>query len=204
MTFRDNLRAKLAKPSASAEDPALPLARTNTEAHIYMDMRPCVCGSASFPRNNSVIEAAGDLASRYEGDCAQCGALREFVFRLPEEIRLPGPAVSFGAGDRSELLDAGEWLFIADRYARIVPAKVVPGIEAGRVARQQLQTAAAALDEVLAFVPEGADAVPYESLRSERGRAVYNEQPGRFSRGRLEVVRDTYHQILAEMGATAG
>lgn len=204
MKFRDKLRVKHGKPSISAEEPALPLARTNAEAHIYMDMHPCACGEGNFPRNSSVIEAAGDLASRYEGDCAQCEALRQFVFRVPEEVRLPGPGVSFGAGDRSELLDAGEWLFIADRYARIVPAKVVPGTEAGRVARQQLQTAAAAMDEALAFVPGGADAVPYESLRSERGRAVYNEQPGRFSRGRLEVIRDTYRQILADMDATTG
>lgn len=205
MKLAKSLRTKLGKTSAPPAEPTLPLARTNAEAHIYMDMHPCVCGESSFARDSAVIEAAGDLASRYEGSCPGCGALRQFVFRVPEEVILPRPgAVVFGAGGSSELLDAGEWLFVAGRYARIAPAKVVPGTEAARVARQQLATAAAAMDEVLAFIPKGANAVPYKSLRSKRGRAVYKEQPGRFRRERLEVVRDTYRRILTEMDATTG
>ncbi len=53
----------------------------------------------------------------------------------------------------SELLDAGEWLFVAERYASIVPGQVVPGTEAARIARQQLATAEAAMGEVLNFLP---------------------------------------------------
>lgn len=204
MKLVQSLRTKLGKTSALPAEPTLPLARNPAESHIYMDMHPCVCGEAKFARDSAVIEAAGDLASRYEGSCPGCGAQRQFVFRLPDDLIPPPPGAVFGAGGPSELLDAGEWLFVADRYARIVPAKVVPGTEAARVGRQQLATAAAAMDEVLAFIPKGADAVPRKALRSERGRAVYDQEPGRFRRERLEVVRDTYRQILTDMDATTG
>ena len=140
-----------------------------------MDLHPCACGNGAFERNSSVIEVDGDLASRYVGACSGCGERREFVFAIPQDVRLPSPgSVVFGYGGQSELLDAGEWLFVADRYARATPAKHEPGTEAARQARQQVATAAAAMGEVLAFVPEGADAVPYESLRTDRGREVFD------------------------------
>lgn len=176
------------------------MARTNAEAHIYMDMHACDCGDSKFERNNTVIEVDGDLASRYTGPCSACGQTREFVFALPEHISVPLPGtVVFGDGSPSELLDAGEWMFVADRYARAAPGRVPTGIEESRKARQLVATAAAAMDEVLAFVPSDEDMVPYEALRSERGRAVYDEEPGRFFQDRLEIVRDTYRQIVTEM-----
>ena len=165
-----------------------------------MDLHPCECGEADFERNSSVIEYEGDLASRYVGVCSACGRPREFLFAIPAEVTLPPPgSVIFGVDIPSELLDPGEWLWVADRYARVAPAKTTPGTEAARVARQQVATAAAAMDEVLKFIPDGEDMVSYEALRTERGRSVYDEQPGRFYRDRLEVVRDTYRQIVAEL-----
>ena len=73
--------------------------------------------------------------------------------------------------------------------------------DAAREARHQVATAEAAMAEVLAFVPPGEDMVPYEALRTDRGRAVYDKQPGRFYQGRIEVVRDTYRKIVAEFDA---
>lgn len=181
-----------------------PLARTNAEAHIYMDLHPCDCGDGDFDRASSVIEVDGDLASRYSGICNGCAKVREFIFAIPEHIYLPKPgSVVFGDGSPSQLIDPGEWLFVADRYARVAPGKTTPGTEDARLARQQVATAAAAMDEVLAFVPEGADAVPYEAMRTDRGRSVYDEQPGRFYSDRLSVVRDTYRQIVAELDAAS-
>lgn len=178
------------------------MARTNAEAHIYLDLHPCECGSADFSRQSSVIEVDGELASEYRGACAGCGRDRAVVFRLPEQVILPGAGeVVFGTGSASELLDAGEWMWVADAYARATPDGAPAGSPAGRRARQQVATAAAAMDEVLAFIPDGQDAVPFDSLRSTRGRAVYDAEPGRFYRDRLEVVRDTYREILAEIDA---
>jgi len=169
-----------------------------------MDLHPCDCGDGNFHRASSVIEVDGDLASRYAGICRGCAQMREFIFALPQDIKLPGPGkVVFGDGSPSQLVDPGEWLFVADRYASVAPANTTPGTEEARLARQQVATAAAAMDEVLAFVPEGEDAVPYEALRTERGRTVYDAQPGRFYSDRLTVVRDTYRQIVVELDAAA-
>ena len=110
--------------------------------------------------------------------------------------------IAFGDGTPSELLDPGEWLWVADRYARVFPADV---LDLDLPARQQARntaTAAAAMDEVLTFVRAGGQAVPARAFRSERGREVYAREPGRFARDRLVVVRDTYRQILAEQRAT--
>ncbi len=150
-----------------------------------------------------MIQAGNELASRYSGYARGCDTYREFVFRLPAQILPSQPEViAFGDGTPSELLDPGEWLWVADRYARVFPADV---LDLDLPARQQARntaTAAAAMDEVLTFVRAGGQAVPARAFRSERGREVYAREPGRFARDRLVVVRDTYRQILAEQRAT--
>lgn len=182
---------------------ALPLARTNAEAHLFMDLRPCRCGEVTFDRQSVVVEAEGDLASHYSGPCARCGVPREFLFRLPEHILVPAAdEVRFGGDDPSELLDPGEWLWVADAYAGRGPAEISQlGDDERSAAREDLATAAAAMEEVLKFIPPGADAVPTSGFWSDRGRAVHASEPGRFRRSRLEAVRDTYRQLLA--GITA-
>ncbi|WP_326549386.1 hypothetical protein [Micromonospora sp. NBC_01813] len=179
---------------------ALQLARTSAEAHIYMELRPCeACGESRFEPASSVVEVDGDLASRYSGTCPSCGARREFVFRLPDDIPLPiDDDPRFGDERPSELLDAGEWLWLGDVAAGDVPARP-DGLDTRerRRARTDLLTAAAALTEVLKFVPPGADAVPPQGLWSSQGRAVYAAEPGRFRRVRLEAARDTYRDLAA-------
>lgn len=188
-------------PSTAGGGPAA--AGPYAEAHLYIDLRPCGCGEVLFPRASAVIQAGNELASRYSGYARGCDTYREFVFRLPAQILPSQPEViAFGDGTPSELLDPGEWLWVADRYARVFPADV---LDLDLPARQQARntaTAAAAMDEVLTFVRAGGQAVPARAFRSERGREVYAREPGRFARDRLVVVRDTYRQILAEQRAT--
>src|SRR5688500_13011920 len=95
----------------------LPVARTNAEAHLYMDLHPCACGEIRFPRTSSVVTSPdGVLASRYAGTCPQDGTEREFLFRLPERVLAPplDGAVMYGGSEPSELIDPGEWLSVAD------------------------------------------------------------------------------------------
>jgi len=178
---------------------SFPLARTSAEAHLYMDLHPCPCGEADFPRQHAVVAAGDDLASRYTGACPRCGAAREFLFRLPEQVLVPRAGeVVYGGPEPSELFDPGEWLRIADAYATRVPASLA-GLPAGRAdrARRDLACAAAAVDEAMKFIPEGADAVPSSAFASERGSAVYATEPGRFRRSRLHAVADAYRSLLA-------
>ncbi|SHN75417.1 hypothetical protein SAMN05443668_107292 [Cryptosporangium aurantiacum] len=169
-----------------------------------MDLRPCECGESTFDRDTAIIDLGGDaLGSRYEGHCPGCGARREFVFRLPAQVILP-PAgqVVYGDGTPSELLDPGEWLWVADRFAGSVPAET-SGLDEDvrREARVRLAAAAAAMDEALAWVPPGADAIPADAVRSELGLAVYEDEPDRFALDRLEIVRDAYRELLERVEA---
>ncbi|ASW58066.1 hypothetical protein [Plantactinospora sp. KBS50] len=180
-----------------------PLARTSAEAHLYMDLHPCQCGAGGFARDSAVIALAdGDLASRYTGDCGGCGRPREFLFRLPAETMIPAAGrFSYGDTRASELLDPGEWLWVADAYAGTAPADPADLPAEQRVrAGAALHRAAAAVDEVLKFVPAGADEAPTAAVTSERGRSAVGRQPGRLRRNRLVALRDAYAALADRFG----
>jgi hypothetical protein len=152
-----------------------------------MDLQPCDgCGERGFSGRSAVVIVDGVLCSRYTGSCRRCGLPREFTFRLPDEISLPvGPDVSFGGPEPSELLDPGEWLMVADLAAK------------GAADASDLRLAAAATDEAIKFIPETADRVPPEAIRSVDGQRIYAEDPGRFLRRRLEAVAATYRELAS-------
>jgi hypothetical protein len=103
-----------------ADQPAPPLAHSSLEAHLYMGLHPCSCGDARFRRGSTLSELPnGDLLRRYAGRCARCGTDRRFEFRLPARPPEPGSdEIRYGDALPSELIDAGEWLWVADSYAR--------------------------------------------------------------------------------------
>src|SRR4051794_26320267 len=157
-----------------------------------MELRPCPqCGDANGSWAEALVDADGTMARRYHCACAGCGEPREFVFALPERPTppRPGAVVTFGALDEaSVLVDAGEWLMVADLCAQAAGA---PGVSDGE-ACEMLSIAVAAMDEVLKFIPAGADAVPDTAFWSVAGRSERELEPGRFRRDRLTVVRDSY------------
>jgi hypothetical protein len=168
-------------------------ARTNAEAHLFMDLRPCGCGDLEFDRQSAVISDGGALCTRYAGPCRSCGAVRTFVFELPESIRpIRRDQVEFGGDDPSRLLDPGEWMEVADYFARLEPCT-----------RDTLDLARAAVEEILKLVPAGADRVPDEVFRTERGRAVRDTDAGRFGRAELEAIVGSYRDLLAKAPAPA-
>jgi hypothetical protein len=183
-----------------------PLARSGAEARVFVASRPCAgCGSAAFDPDAAVADGSGGLVSVYEGSCPGCGRWRSFTFRLPAGgVSFPDPdEPEFGAGEHpSELLDPGEWLYLADAVARSCPA-APDGLDGDQreVARADLRTAAAAVTEVLKFFPAGAETLGPDAFWSERGRAVHRHEPGRFRRGRLVVARDTYREIAERFTA---
>lgn len=163
-------------------------ARTNSEAHLYMDLHPCGCGGIDFERHSAVVTDGDALCSRYSGACKGCGARREFMFELPETFRpIRGDHIEFGGDDPSRLLDPGEWLAVADFHAKRNPGT-----------RDDLDIARAAVEEVLKFAPTGAERVPDDAFRTERGRAVRDREPGRFRRPRLEAVLGAYRDLLVK------
>jgi hypothetical protein len=163
------------------------LARTRDEAHLYLDLHPCACGSVDTDWAAALTDADGRPARRYYGGCGGCGRRREHVFLLPDRPTLPGASdvVRFGGPEPSELLDAGEWLWVADLCA--ADAARLP--EGDPAVARSLATAVAAVDEVLKFVPGGADDLPADAVWSERGREVWRTERGRLRRSRLETFR---------------
>ena len=117
-----------------------------------------------------------------------------YLLKIPRPFAPPGDENNSTGPEPSELLDAGQWMQVADRAATAVPTKPV---EAGRV----LAVAQAAVDEVIKFVPAGQDAVPEDEFWTPEGRAVRDAEPGRFRLDRLLVVRDTYRDLVRETGA---
>jgi len=180
-----------------------PLARTNEEAHLYMELHPCVCGEADFEPTSSVAQVGGAWISRYTGWCTGCGRERAFEFRQPDDIAVPADGAWAPGTQPSELLDAGEWLLVADAYGSTGsdPAGLSPAQR--EQVRTDLVAAAAALDEVLKFLPAGGDEVPPEAFRSARGRAVRDAEPGRFRRVRLEAARQVYRAALDDFADPA-
>lgn len=168
---------------------AFAVARTRDEAHLYLELHPCPdCGTADAPWEQALVDVDGELASSYSATCPGCAAEREYLFGLPAEETAVRGWPTFGGSEPSDLLDAGQWLDVADTAAAGVPADPA---EADRV----LAIAEAAVAEVIKFVPPGADAVPEDEFWTAAGQAVRDAEPGRFRLDRLLVVRDTYADL---------
>jgi hypothetical protein len=174
---------------------AFAVARTRDEAQLYLELHPCPdCGSGDAPWEQALVEIDGELASSYAAACPGCSAQREYLFGLPARETPVHGWPTFGGPEPSDVIDAGQWLEVAERAVSAVPADPV---EAGRV----LAIAQAAVAEVIKFVPAGADAVPEDEFWTAQGQAVRAAEPGRFRLDRLLVTRDTYADLAGEMGA---
>lgn len=165
-------------------------ARSVQEAGLYVELHPCDCGAAG-ELTFSMIERDGTPVALYEGVCPGCGQTRRFEFAVPAE---PVPGRAYGGEQPSAIIDAGEFLWYSDRAAERA-ASTDPADPRGRSA---LDGAIAALDEVLKFIPAGADAVPREAIGSEVGQAVYDANPDRFTRERLNYRRELLQDARAQ------
>ncbi|MEV6302244.1 hypothetical protein AB0M02_22700 [Actinoplanes sp. NPDC051861] len=176
----------------------LSAARSHLEAHLYMDLHPCECGETDFARTAHYGPGPEGRQVEYSGACSGCGRQRSFSFRVSEDVPVLAPSAWSTLAAPSELLDPGEWLWVADRYASY-PADdgVLSPLEAAERCTD-LAAAAAAVEEALLFVPSGSDAVPVEAIRSERGRSVFDVTPERFTVDQLWVQRDLYRQLAGE------
>jgi hypothetical protein len=175
-----------------------PYARSNAEAHLYMDLYPCACGERDFDRRSAVINEHGTLCSRYAGPCARCATQRTFVFEIPEAIRpVQRDHVEYGGDDPSRIIDAGEWMAVSDAHARREPH-----------ARRDLDIARAAIEEVQKFLPKGlrgypTDRVPDDAFWTARGRAVRDAAPANFGRLRLSAALELYQRMHEQAPASA-
>jgi len=173
-------------------------ARSITEARLYIDRQPCPgCGHQGFAEPSRIVEHGDDLAVACNGYCPRCGAARAFELVLAEERVPPG---TWGGADPSTLIDAGEWMLLAEEHSSGVPASVatLPPDDRRR-ARADLAVAIAALAEVAKFIPTGAERPPQGAFFTARGKQAYLAEPGRFTRTRLAAVDATWRRLAAEL-----
>ncbi len=169
------------------------VARTRDEALLYLELHPCEdCGSADADWQYGLTEDDdGGLAGSYAAVCPGCGAEREYLFGLPDR-ETAGDWPNFGGPEPSEVLDAGQWMEVADLNAGAVPENDAAA------ATRALSVARAAVEEVIKFVPEGHAEVPGDAFWTDAGRRARDAEPGRFRLDRLMVVRDTYRTLALE------
>lgn len=172
-------------------------ARSALECHLYISLHPCVCGDARSDFLHRLVLVDNALCSRYHWNCLTCGTVRTFVFLLHDEIPR---AEKFGGKRVSTLVDAGQYLNVADLAAEQVEADTIGRpAEARGTARMLMSRATAAIEEVLKWIPENEDHMPARAFFTEDGRVVRDREPGRFQRARLESVLKSYCAALAAL-----
>jgi hypothetical protein len=172
------------------------ISRSTEESHLYMSLHPCGCGEADFEwQEHAMTLREGSFVSVYAGACGRCGRHRSFEFALAPEPSPPPPAL--GGDSPSQIIDPGEFLQTSEAFAATVPADPEQlGDDEFNGAQDALAFAAACLDEVLKFIPPGADAVPPTAFHTDAGRRTYQQSPERFTRTRVETTRDTLRRLL--------
>ena len=181
---------------------AVPKARSIAEAHLYLGLVPCVCGEVDFDAVSEVLSYAPPVV-RYVGNCSRCGQFREFILEVanpPDEDDLP---FAFGYGtEPSTLIDAGLWLVVAQQLAQGAHEAAGAGAlrgEAIPMAYELLVSTAAAVDEIVKFLPEEATAVPDEAFWTEGGRAARRAAPDWFSREYLLVLQSERWEAVKDI-----
>jgi len=161
-------------------------ARSLAEARLYIANEPCAtCGADGFSAPSRMVERGEQLGMACDGYCPRCGAARAFALELGD-ARVPPDA--WGGTDPSTLIDAGEWLVLAETWASRAPA-TGPSAELAR--------AIAALGEVLKFYPPGDDLPPKHAFFTARGRRAYLADPARFERAQIEIVLGAWRELAA-------
>lgn len=183
----------------------LRLARSNDEAYLYMARVACPqCGATGAGEVTATTSGVRDGVRfrTFELTCGSCGTVREFTFQVPETPAPQTGRLSFGDERPSELLDPGEWLTLADTMLSSVPEDPtrLPDEDRAR-AREDLEVARAALDEVLKFIPADRTAVPRFSFWTEQGQRLSVRERWRFDRQELVAQRSQCERLLLRLSA---
>ena len=173
------------------------ISRSSAECHLYIELRPCVCGETRAPWKHRLESRVDALVAVHEGVCDLCERRWEFEFALDPEISAIG---KFGGNKPSQIVDAGQFLAVADAAAHAVPGEMSRIDDLSRQrARALMLRAVAAIEEVLKFIPPGADRIAMESLFAPMSKEMYLAEPGRFRKSRLEAVLSVYRQAVTRL-----
>jgi len=168
------------------------LGRSLVEAYVYLDLvahdgEPGASGQATLTREQ-------------DGIVVGLGAL-EILVPYEAEVGAREEGAVFGSG-LSELIDPGQWILIAATYTSralegaLFYAADPSGDHSYESVEADWRFAAGAVEEALKFFPPGVAELPADALWTESGRSVYESEPDRLTRRKLESDRAFYRQSL--------
>ncbi|MEV6982934.1 hypothetical protein AB0M95_16955 [Sphaerisporangium sp. NPDC051017] len=180
-------------------------ARTLVEAYLYIDLTLAAGdgdgGDDGFGEPGlsarpwtTLTEGADAWTLRFDGPATGPRHLIDVVVPYRTEAEARRDRLRFGPGP-SELVDAGQWRLVADEYAQRALAADLSFADTPEDDERYHEVvlnwefARDALAEAAKFLPAGADAadtVPETAFWTGMGTAVREEDPGRFTRSRLE------------------
>ena len=170
-------------------------ARSPLECHLYIDLNPCLCGGRVEQTDHRLTMINDRLCAKYAARCSACASEIEYLFALSDDIV---PPECFGGSTPSTIIDAGQYMATSELAARQVSMPLTTEEARGR-ARYWLGRAVACIDEVMKWIPDGAEEVPEAAFFTPVGRQNRDREPGRFRRIRLAAVHRAYRQILIEL-----
>ncbi|NJN81174.1 MAG: immunity 49 family protein [Caldilineaceae bacterium] len=171
-------------------------ARSIDEAHLFMDLQGCAAAS----RSHELAVQGECLVARYECEQVIPAERLAFEFILPEAGEAKtGVPFTLGGDQPSSLIDAGQFLWLADQITSSIPASR-EGLSDEQVRQRELglRRAISYLQEALKFYLPGSDQLPDQAIWSEVGHSQFDAEPGRFQRGRLEATLHVWQQLLDE------
>ena len=185
----------LARGVASG-DMAVLRARSFAEAREYMIVAMSDCDREVSIERTATFTHGDQLASSFLARCAG-GPTREFTFTVDPPARDEQPLLFATGSQPSELLDAGQWYAVVNRYvaqAQQAQQRMTTGHMDEPTVTAFLDSfgnARAAAVEVLKFIPGGQQVPPDAAFWSEYGQAVRRAQAEQLTRPALEqIVRD--------------
>jgi hypothetical protein len=177
-------------------------ARSHNEAMMFAMLRECrACGSTDRDITDEFEVTDDGSFAEYTAFCRDCTNIDVYRFALPETDPQSGEqGVVFGGPEPSAIIDAGEWLVLSNNLAQGTPSEPDGMTDQERSdAALAVQTAAAAVREVVKFIEPGRERLPYSALWTDVGRKEFDRDPWRFSRPRLAVIERAYLDVAERL-----
>ncbi len=192
-----------------SEDP-LHVVHSEAELKLYLATRHCLCGGKLRTRRkyrSQLRERKGrslntKVVDTYVTVCRKCRDEVQIAFDVTVPVKNPAANLPFVLNPTpraSEVLDAGQWLNLA--YGYFEEGLAAQMREDPQACRELCLTAAAALDEVLKFYPEGRSLPQPNAFFSDRTRNAFHLQPEIY---RKEILRGLQEVYRAEAEKCAG
>jgi hypothetical protein len=177
-------------------------ARSHNEAAVFVLLRDCrACGKGNRDLTDTLEVTDDGVFAEHTAFCRECTNIDVYRFALPKTDPQAGVrGVVFGGPKPSSLLDAGEWLVLSNNLAEGAPSEPDGLTDQQRSdAAMAVQTAAAAVREVVKFIEAGRERLAYSALWTDAGREEFDRDPWRFSRPRLAVIEKAYLDVAERL-----